>query len=452
VAFLGMVAVTASTAAISIRQDSEVLAAFALLGGFLTPVLVSTGVNRQIELFSYVALLDVAAVVLAVFRPWRRLLLGSFLGTIALYAGWYAEFYDRSQMLRTFGFATLFFAIYAFVPVVLSLRRAAMKDKAQPVSLVLVGLTLLNAATYFFQSYDLLHHLKPDPMPAVAVCLGALYLILAWQLRRDAEAEQSPAASLIPLLHVALAVGFLTIAIPLKLERHFITLGWLAESGVLLYISYRARSEMVYRMGIAALTLGVLRLLLYDNFYVETLVFNWRFLTYGAAIAVLAGVIYLARREGEHGLEIAIPIVAINLLALFAFHHEVTDYFARRTAEISLTFGTDSWQYSNQWRALRLARDFSYSAVWMIYGAGLLAVGFWKRSAFLRWQALILLAVTIMKVFIYDVSELEKGYRIMSLIALGVLLLGISFVYQRDWLKLSARSRAEERGAAGGTA
>ncbi|HSA92680.1 MAG TPA: DUF2339 domain-containing protein, partial [Terriglobales bacterium] len=67
------------------------------------------------------------------------------------------------------------------------------------------------------------------------------------------------------------------------------------------------------------------------------------------------------------------------------------------------------------------------------------------------WQALILLAVTIMKVFIYDVSELEKGYRIMSLIALGVLLLGVSFVYQRDWLKLSARSRAEERGAAGGT-
>ncbi|HXE91045.1 MAG TPA: DUF2339 domain-containing protein [Terriglobales bacterium] len=451
VAFLGMVIVTAATAAISIRQDSEVLAAFALLGGYLTPVLVSTGMNRAVELFSYVALLDVATVVLTVFRPWRRLLLGSFLGTLLLYVGWYDQFYDQSQMLRTFGFATLFFAIFASVPVVRSLRRAGEGGRAEAVSPVLIGLTLINAATYFLQAYDLLHHLKPDPMPGIAVCLGALYLILAWQLRRDAEAEQSPAASLIPLLHVALAVGFLTIAIPLKLERHWITLGWLAESGLLLYVSYRTRSELLYRMGIAALALGVLRLLLYDNFYVETLVFNWRFLTYGAAIAVLAGVIHMAQREGEHGLEIALPIIAINLLALFALHYEIADYFARRTAEITQTFGPGSWQYTSQWRTLTLARDFTYSAVWMIYGAGLLSVGFWKRSAFLRWQALILLAVTIVKVFTYDVSQLEKGYRIMSLIALGVLLLGISFVYQRDWLKLSTRSRAAERSAEGGT-
>ena len=65
------------------------------------------------------------------------------------------------------------------------------------------------------------------------------------------------------------------------------------------------------------------------------------------------------------------------------------------------------------------------------------ARAFWRRSAFLRWQALVLLALTIGKVFTYDVWELEKGYRIISFIVLGVLLLGISFVYQRDWLKLS---------------
>ena len=49
-------------------------------------------------------------------------------------------------------------------------------------------------------------------------------------------------------------------------------------------------------------------------------------------------------------------------------------------------------------------------------------------------------AFTIAKIFIYDSRSLEKGYRILSFIALGVVLLVISFVYQRDWLKLSPRS------------
>jgi uncharacterized membrane protein len=47
----------------------------------------------------------------------------------------------------------------------------------------------------------------------------------------------------------------------------------------------------------------------------------------------------------------------------------------------------------------------------------------------------------VVKVFTYDVSELEKGYRILSFIILGALLLGISFVYQKDWLKLSGKGK-----------
>ena len=64
-------------------------------------------------------------------------------------------------------------------------------------------------------------------------------------------------------------------------------------------------------------------------------------------------------------------------------------------------------------------------------GSGVLAA-----LAFLRWQALVLLAVSIGKVFLVDMSELSQGYRILSFLGLGALLLGVSFVYQRDWLNL----------------
>ena len=60
----------------------------------------------------------------------------------------------------------------------------------------------------------------------------------------------------------------------------------------------------------------------------------------------------------------------------------------------------------------------------------------------------MLIAVTIVKVFLYDVSALDKGYRILSFVALGAVLLGISFIYQRDWLKLSPHSAEERTGGA----
>jgi uncharacterized membrane protein len=80
--------------------------------------------------------------------------------------------------------------------------------------------------------------------------------------------------------------------------------------------------------------------------------------------------------------------------------------------------------------------QFSYSAFFMFFGAILLALGFSRQTSFLRWQALVLLAVSIGKVFLVDVSELSQGYRILSFLGLGALLLGVSFVYQRDLFNL----------------
>jgi uncharacterized membrane protein len=80
--------------------------------------------------------------------------------------------------------------------------------------------------------------------------------------------------------------------------------------------------------------------------------------------------------------------------------------------------------------------DFTYSAWFMLYGAVLMAAGFLRRAALLRWQALVLLTLSIGKVFLFDTSHLSEGYRVASFLGLGALLLAVSFVYQRDWLGL----------------
>ena len=66
----------------------------------------------------------------------------------------------------------------------------------------------------------------------------------------------------------------------------------------------------------------------------------------------------------------------------------------------------------------------------------LMTIGFRRRQPYLRWLALALIGITIAKVFLYDIRELERAYRILSFIGLGVLLLAISFAYQRKWLSV----------------
>src|SRR5437899_4218293 len=94
VAFLAMVMVTAATATLAITQDAQILAVFALTGGFATPVLLSTGQNKELQLFSYLVLLNFAMLVLVAIKPWRRLLMLSYVATVLLYIGWYSSFYD----------------------------------------------------------------------------------------------------------------------------------------------------------------------------------------------------------------------------------------------------------------------------------------------------------------------------------------------------------------------
>jgi uncharacterized membrane protein len=442
IAFVAMLAVTASTAALAITQDAEILAAFALAGGYATPLLLSTGVNKELQLFSYLALLDVAAVVMVARKPWRRLLALAYVGTLLLYIGWYAEFYSRSQLNLTVAFATLFFAIFAVAPM---LARQP-ESEAAPFAALPLFLAFVNAGVYFLQIYAMYEEVDKHAMAWFALALAAVYIYLSRQTQRYYPDPQN--IQRLHYLHLALAIGFITVAIPIRLDGHWITIGWLVEAGVLLWLGDRIRSTFLSIFAIGALALGVFRLLAFDNFNTTTLIFNARMSTYVVAIVVLGALAWYGQRRGDEPSRqcAAIAVVTLNVLALMALSHEVADYYARQRAAKTPAYNGRSYApydaaYSASRRSIRLAEDFTYSALWMAYGAMLMVVGFWRRSSFVRWQALVLIALTIIKVFVYDVSQLDKGYRIVSFIVLGVLLLTISFVYQRGWLQLSGSDR-----------
>ena len=71
------------------------------------------------------------------------------------------------------------------------------------------------------------------------------------------------------------------------------------------------------------------------------------------------------------------------------------------------------------------------TVAWGGEGLVLLGIGFMARERLLRLQGLVLFFVCILKLFLYDLRNLETMYRILSFIALGLILLGVSWIYTR---------------------
>jgi uncharacterized membrane protein len=431
VAFVAMILVTASTITLALTQDAEILAVYAMIGGFSTPALVSTGENHEIILFSYVALLDLAILAMVAMKPWRRIVWGAMLGTAIMYVGWAAQFYDSSEREITVLFASAFFAIFAMIPLLTPLTRSRWH---KGFSITLTALPLVNGAAFFLALFAM-YERERVTLTWYALALAAVYLVLSSQFMRRVGSEPDVVKT-VNLLHVAVAIVFITIAIPLKLDAHWITIGWLVESAVLLFVAVKSEAHFLRIFAGCTLALGVCRLLFVDNYHTETLVLNARFATFAVAIAIMAGIVAAGERFASEAEQPFVKLagIALNMLALVALTNEANDYFNRQITQL--------YQHRTTYEAtrqLQIARDFSFSAIWIVYGAGLMMAGFWKRSAFIRWQAMVLVAVTIGKVFLYDSRELQQIYRILSFIALGVMLMAISYAYHRDWFKLSPR-------------
>ena len=437
VAFIAMIAVTAFNGIVSWARDAELLALYAIAGGLSTPLLVSTGGNHEITLFSYLLILDLAVLVLVALKPWSRLLFAAYTGTVVFVAGWWFDFYSQTQAGRTGFFLTCFFLLFAFAPRLVRVKANDRDEFGGWDALVVVILPLANAASGFLAYSGLLTPTASGwAQPWIAVALAAFYLLM---LRLPARGVLGAGPMLLSSLHLSIAVVFLTIAIPLKTQGRWLTIGWLAEGAALLWVAARLGQVLIRVFALICLVLGLGALLVLNPTASTMPFFNQRFGTYVVAIAVFAFVAWLAQnnapRDEAHDPMMSwtylagAAVLTINALILVAVGWEIHSYWWR------LRWHGD-WM---QMREYAMYVHFTYSAFFMVFGATLLSVGFWRRSAFLRWQALALVAITIAKVFLVDTSQLSQGFRVLSFLGLGVLLLAVSFAYQRDWLNLRGR-------------
>ncbi|MGB2886583.1 MAG: DUF2339 domain-containing protein [Candidatus Acidiferrales bacterium] len=417
-AFIAMIVVTAGMLALAVGRQSQRIAALAVAGGVLTPMLVSTGRDQQVVLFSYLAVLSVGVLLLARARDWTWLAPIQFIATTIYFWGWYSAFYADEKLLRTSLFATLFFLIFAALPVVRSQREGRLSE-------VEISIILANAFTYLLALRVMLWPNHRWTLTLAVLALAAAHLG-ALQGLQNRKGEASRAAQ---MLFAGLALTFVTLAIPIRLDGKWITIAWSVEGAVLVWSGFREkmialRAAGLLLLGIAALRLAVLPI------PAPQFLWNARFATFAVAVAAFAAAVVFANQakadlnEGERNTYYAVGIAA-NVYALAALSLEAGDFWGRKPAP-----GFD----------IGLAQQLSLSVIWTIYATGLLLFGLRRHAAGLRWQALVLLGVVVGKVFLFDLSFLDRFYRIVSFLLLGVVLLFVSFYYQR---KLAARGNEE---------
>lgn len=123
-----------------------------------------------------------------------------------------------------------------------------------------------------------------------------------------------------------------------------------------------------------------------------------------------------------------VQILGVVLL-LVLLTGETRDIFGKEIQSLAGKSGLPG--DSDRVTQLENLKQLSLSGIWLAFSIGLMVFGIWRRTRMLRLLAIVLFGFTILKVFIYDLSFLETLYRIFSFVALGLILLAVSYLYQK---------------------
>ena len=206
---------------------------------------------------------------------------------------------------------------------------------------------------------------------------------------------------------------------------------WAVYAMGLMAITVVRRSKLLPWASAALLLAVTVKFLSFDTFAVGpsasvfSPVVNFYFITFLILLAVFIFAAFAYRRELPNfpGTEKAWPlfsigiIVAANVITIWAFSVEAFRYFNH----LEFSSGDD---YSS-------AMQLTLTLIWAIYAVGAVAVGIIIRSSKVRLAGMALLALPVVKLFIFDVFLMEQGYRVVAFIALGGMLLVIGLVYQK---------------------
>jgi uncharacterized membrane protein len=559
VAFLLMVGITGFAVLFSLAYDKVELAVVALLGGFASPMMVSTGEGNYVVLFIYITILDVGMMVLSYYKKWPVINIIAYAFTVLLYGSWMSTQYDYQKpgmMAGALVFATGFYLVFFAMNLINDLK------ERRPFGALEFGLLLSNTFFYYGAGMYILHNpVSMDFRGLFTVALGVFNFGFAYSLYRNSRVDKN-----LVFLLIGLVLTFISLAAPIQLKGNYITLFWSAEAVLLLWLSQKSGIKLMKITSYAVMGLMIISLVMdlvqvYGRELDEPLriVLNKGYLTSLFAVASFVGTLLLLKNEKQetsvinlsfyrniltiaavvlvylmHLLELryhlllaypedtqlqllvigsynmffmlalllsesklTVPgnvrdgfafIGVIAVLAYAGFYHQpfvvarealileggfaefgfhyllvalligvcaISIARVKRLKEFNLTTNNAySWFYvtffvflasgeldnlvlllvgneTNMYHVLTQNHKIGLPILWGVTSFILIAVGLKWKLRHLRVISLTLFLVTLVKLFAVDIRGISEGGKIAAFISLGILLLTVSFMYQR---------------------
>lgn len=286
----------------------------------------------------------------------------------------------------------------------------------------------LAAPLHFFLVYSVVRTTHPNGVLGLVPAAFAVPSLLGLIALLKITPKESAARNAQLALFGGAALFFITLIFPVQFDRQWITLGWALEGAALCWLFHRVphpglRIAAIGLLGIAFARLAFNPAVLTYHARATTPIFNWYLYTYGiVAICLFVAAALLAPPRNLVLNRNAPPLLNAlgTILAFFLVNIEIGDYFSKPGTS-ALTF-----QFSGNF-----ARDMSYSIAWALFALLLLIIGIRKRTRAVRYAALALLGVAVLKLFLHDLSQLDQLYRIAAFIIVAIIAIIASFLYQR---------------------
>jgi uncharacterized membrane protein len=392
----------------------------ALLGGGIAAIALAAATDRPVLLLPF--LLALAGVAVLARRRWAWSEAAGVAAAALAVVSWFDRFYKADRGAEALTLALPVAGAYLLAQVA---RGFVMRQR---IGLPGIVVHLVAASLAWTVLYRVLEPSRARVLGLAALGLAVLYLAIGLVALRERREDLTQARVIL-----GLSAAFLTLAIPVQLGLHGITLAWALEGLLLLGLGVRFGSPLARAGGYGVLGLAVLRLFarhlpLHAGTFRPFL--NPAFGTWLAVIVLLALGVRLARearrRAGslDHALGVLAAVAAVALL-FGLLTGETQETFAQR-ASLARAAGDAAAA-----ETARLAGGLAVSVLWTAFATGLLAGGLGVRSRALFYSGYALFAVTSAKVVLWDLATLETLYRMLSFLALGALLLAGAYLNLR---------------------
>jgi uncharacterized membrane protein len=395
--------VGASATAIAVRWSAPVVAGLGIVGALLSPVLVDAGTSGEALAFMAIALVASTGVLL--WQRWDWLAAISFVVSAPQVVVWLEDTYDE-QLGRGLVVLALFWLLYVAAAIGYELRVPISKLRASSAMLLLGDAVLVSGAGYLMlteRDHDAWATAWVIAIAVAHIGLGAFGF-------RGRMSNEIGAAL------VAVGLGLSAIGLGLALDGPALVVGWSVEAVVLAWVAARTGERRAVVAVGAFLVLAIGHVLAIE----------------APPDALLVGVDDLA----EAAIAIAmVGLAAISISRLLGPEPPEWRRLLEVTAVTALVYLpsvaiVDTWTTGDASDPGQTAQ-LLLSAFWSVTGLAGIVYGLVRDNRPARLAGLTLLGIAVFKVFLFDLAALESIYRVLSFLALGLLLLAGAFAYQR---------------------